>query len=62
MIQIQARENKKMLSPGFSFIELVMAITIMAILTAGIVTVSVRYIAKAKVSGPIPFCKLHKQL
>lgn len=36
---------------GFSFIELVMAITIMAILVAGTITVSVRYIAKAKVSS-----------
>ena len=36
----QTLENKKMLAPGFSFIELVMAITIMAILVAGTVAVS----------------------
>ena len=48
MICSKRFENNK---PGFSFIELVMAITIMAILTAGIVTVSVRYIGKAKVSS-----------
>ena len=47
----QATENKKLFAAGFSFIELVMAITIMAILVAGTVTVSVRYIAKAKVSS-----------
>ena len=51
MICSKNLESKRHLNPGFSFIELVMAITIMAILTAGIVTVSVRYIGKAKVSS-----------
>ena len=49
MIKVE-RQERKDLKFGFSFIELVMAITIMAILTAGVVTVSVRYIAKAKIT------------